>query len=685
MINKTINTNIFHYFFISAIFYFSLIIKIDFLRQNYILGLIVLSLFSYLISNIKISINKNYLKIIELFLIPLLILFYFIILIISPQTKVFNIYFREIFYTDFIFIFLILILALIKTTSYKTSFSLKKDFFLFFFLFLIINILLSSFLVVDEFNPYNYVSPLNFGAAINSIVRAINGEGANINFINQYGGYANFLSPILKSLFNEPKILHITLLLAVIFFFLNFLLFIVIAKITKDYFLSFFGIIALLYFYLFIMSPWPGELYLANAPIRFFSPVLTIFAFYLNFKKKINIFFTSFLSFFLFTLIFWNFETGLVSYFSFIICSLLIFYYQNENSFYKTFTFLLFIVIAALFSYITLQYFSYLDYKNFINLTNVISASMEYAGSGRSFYQIKEISNFSFIFIIINILNFYIGLKNIKEKLNCFINNFVFSLSMLNFGVMSYYFSKIEHPQSFFPCSYIIILIIIINIYQIKKKNLISNNFFYGQILFLKYFVIFFLAISFFVNALYDDSFKQKINLFDIFFPDYSKKNSHYIFIGNNKLIQNWIKYEQITSNPDNLPPWTRKKNIIENEIKFFLKDNKKKYKALILSHNDHYFNSHFNILSKLKKTNYAHEFNYSNEWEIYFSLIKNNYYEFVIIDYEYIEPFPTNPEIIYKLINYLEINYQKKDLFVERTLNKNGNDKVSIFFPKNK
>lgn len=681
MINKTINTNIFHYFFISAIFYFSLIIKIDFLRQNYLLGLIVLSLFSYLISNIKISINKNYLKIIELFLIPLLILFYFIILIISPQTKVFNIHFREIFYTDFIFIFLILILALIKTTSYKISFSLKKDFFLFFFLFLIINILLSSFLVVDEFNPYNYVSPLNFGAAINSIVRAINGEGVNINFINQYGGYANFLSPILKSLFNEPKILHITLLLAVIFFFLNFLLFIVIAKITKDYFLSFFGIIALLYFYLFIMSPWPGELYLANAPIRFFSPVLTIFAFYLNFKKKINIFFTSFLSFFLFSLIFWNFETGFVSYFSFIICGLLIFYYQNENSFYKTFYFFLFIVLAALFSYITLQYFSYLNYENFINLTYVINPSMGYAGNGKFFYQIKEISNFSFIFIIINILNFYIGLKNIKEKLNCFINNFVFSLSVLNFGVMTYYFSRTEHPQSFFSCSYIIILIIIINIYQIKKKILISNNFFYKQILFCKYSVIFFLSISFFVNALYDNTFKQKINLLDLFFPALSKKNSHYIsYIANDKIMQKWIRYEQIILDPENLPPWTRKKEAIKNILKYNGLINESTFNALVLSNYDHYFNLHLKIKSGGTQTNYAHQI---DEWEILLSKIRNNYYEFIIVDHEHLDPSP-NPYIVKTLIDYLDINYKKKELIIKNSFSKTSNDKVSIFFPNN-
>lgn len=613
--------------------------------QNYIFATSIFFINTLIIHNFakKIKTKVNF---VDLWIPTVLFLIYIFSNFYSKQTYV---VFAHNFTKDLIFYIFIFIISVFFFKNSDLFYLKGKEKILFFVFFLTI-LFISSFLLIDDYHYYIHFSPLNFGAAINSITNSVNNLGANIDFENQYGSYANFLGPLLNVLFNEINLFKVTIILSLIYLISYLIIFYVFFKITNRILFSSLGIFGLIYFKSFKVGHMTTELYFADTVIRFFPAALTIFFIFLN-LRSINILKSALFSNLIFTFIFWNTETGIFASLAFIVSFSIILILRKEYLLNLKYLFL--IIITLPITYLIIQYYHLIIFQNFVDLNKLFSAVLMYGGNP-SVYKINSMFNFSLLLFFILLSNFYFSIRNILNKKKLFLNEFKLSLSILGLGLIAYYVSRFIHLQTSVTCGYISFILLTINLWEFAriKTNKINfkNFFFYKSQKLILIFIWFYFVIGFF------SSFATRDLLISYNFIDYFLPEKYRL-----KRVYGYVSFDQIINKQKSEPEWILKKNFIKNKF-FNYKENSSK-KIVILSANDYYYNLNLSIKSSIVKTNFHHMYTYC-DYKNLFQAVNDKELDHIIVD-SHITPI-LNPTIFKNFLDFLNQSYSKEIVYFD-------------------
>lgn len=633
--------------------------------QNYVYALIFFFILSiiYFKFKEKIIIKKNILFRVNLTVVPILFLLVFIYInISSKQTYVITIH---DFTKNLIFYFTIC-LATISLIYVKNNViylnNISKNVLR--FSFFLVSILISSFLLLNEYSYYLYLSPLNLSAAYSSIVNSLAGLGSNINFENQYGSYANFLSPLINLFFeNDLSIFKISLVLSSIFFLLCFCLFLFFEQTINNTFISTFSFFGLIFFKFFFIGHLISELYFADSLVRFLPVVFTLALFAWNFKSE-KLLLLIFSSNIIFIFLFWNLETGLMCFLSFLFVN---FFLQILNKKYGKFLlFFLSVIITLPFTYFLLQLYFVSMFGSEIDLNKLFQSPMMYGGTP-TIYKLEYMLNFSLLIFFILFYNLFFSLRNLISKQNIFIDKIKFALSILGLSVITYYVSRFVHLQTSVTSGYISFILLSINCYEALRFKVFNTSFISIKFLKIKNYITIFIWL-FFVMGFFitfggsEKGYKKEL----------ARSQNFIDYLLDDKLVRKEVysrtNLMDIKTNPSCAPAcrfyepeWILKKNYIRQLLS--KKNNTYRDDLLILSQNDYYYNLAFNNKSSIIRTNFAHMHTFC-DYENIFLKIKEKKFEYVIID-SITEPVLSH-ELFDELLKFLEMNYDKKIHFFD-------------------
>jgi len=630
--------------------------------QNYIFALIIFFVFCiiYLKLKEKIIIKKTFFLQVNLTIIPIFLFLIFIYInIVSKQSYVVFIHsFTKNYFFYFITCFLSLFLIYFKKHILTLN-NLSKNILR--FSFLSVSVLVSSFLLLDEYSYYIFLSPLNLSAAYSSIINSLAGLGSNINFENQYGSYSNFLSPFINLFFgNDLSIFKISLVLSLLFFFICIFIFLFFEKTMNNTFISTLSFFGLIFFKFFFMGQLISELYFADSLIRFLpvALVLILLLYNLKFEKLVLLTISSNI---VFIFLFWNLETGVMCFLSFLFINSFILILNKD--YLKLVIFFLSLIITLPLTYFVLQLYFFSLFGSEIDLDKLLQSPMMYGGMP-TIYKMEYMSNFSLLIFFIFFYNLFFSLRNLISGKNLFLDKIKFALSILGLSIISYYVSRFVHLQTSLTSGYISFILLSINCFEALKlktfnSKLININFFRIKN-FITVSIWLFFVIGFFIS--FSASKKSNIkelartkNIIDYFLDD--------------KLIRKDVYYKNnlrdIKTKKVSEPEWILKKKFLNGII--HVQNSNFSDELLILSQNDYYYNLVLKNKSSVVRTNFAHMHTFC-DYENIFSHIKNKKFNYVIID-SIIEPV-LNQELFDQLFKFLELNYDKEVYFFNITTN---------------
>lgn len=628
--------------------------------QNYIFALIFFFILSivYFKFKEKIIIKKNIFFKVNLTIVPILFLLVFIYInIISKQSYVILIH---DFTKNLIFYFSICLattsLIYFKNNIIYLNNSSKN---ILRFSFFLVSILISSFLLLNEYSHYLYLSPLNFSAAYSSIINSLAGLGSNINFENQYGSYSNFLSPFINLFFeNDLSIFKISLVVSSIFFLLCFCLFLFFEKTINNTFISTFSFFGLIFFKFFLVGHLISELYFADSLIRFLPVVFTLVLFACNLKSE-KFLLLIFSSNIIFIFLFWNLETGLMCFLSFLFVN---FFLQILNKNYTKFLlFFLSLTITLPFTYFLLQLYFISMFGSEIDLNKLMQSPMMYGGMP-TIYKLEYMTNFSLLIFFILLYNLFFSLRNLISKKNIFIVKIKFALSILGLSIVTYYVSRFVHLQTSVTSGYISFILLSINCYEALRFKVFNTSFINIKFFRIKNYITIFIWLFFVMGFFITFSASEKLKIKEL-----ARTKNFIDYLLDDNLVRKDVYYKtnlkDVKTNKASEPEWILKKNYIRQFLS--KKNNSYRDDLLILSQNDYYYNLVFNNKSSIVRTNFAHMHTFC-DYENIFLKIKEKKFNYVIID-SITEPV-LNQKLFNELLKFLEMNYDKKIYFFDLT-----------------
>lgn len=632
--------------------------------QNYIFALIIFFAFCiiYLKLKEKILIKKNFFFRVNLTLIPIFLFLIFIYInIVSKQSYV---VFIHNFTKNYIFYFIICFSSLILIYFKKhilTLNNLSKNILR--FSFLLVSILVSSFLLLDEYSHYIYVSPLNLSAAYSSIINSLAGLGSNINFENQYGSYSNFLSPLINLFFeNNLSIFKISLIISLLFFFICIFIFLFFEKTINNTFISTLSFFGLIFFKFFLIGQLISELYFADSLIRFLPVALTLILILYNFKFEKLILLTI-SSNIIFIFLFWNLETGLMCFLSFLFINSFILILNKK--YLKLVIFLLSLIITLPLTYFVLQLYFVSLFGSEIDLGKLLQSPMMYGGMP-AIYKIQYMSNFSLLIFFIFFYNLFFSLRNLVSGKNLFLDKIKFALSILGLSIISYYVSRFVHLQTSLTSGYISFILLSINCFEALKFKTFSTKLIDIKFFRIKNFITvsvwLFFVIGFFISFSASEKFSEKTKIKELA----RTKNIIDFFLDGNlirKDVYQKNNLRDIKTKKVSEPEWIMKKKFLNEIIQG--QNTNFSDELLILSQNDYYYNLVLRNKSTVVRTNFAHMHTFCDYENIFFH-IKNKKFKYVIID-SITEPV-LNQKLFDQLFKFLELNYDKEVYFFNIT-----------------
>jgi hypothetical protein len=216
-----------------------------------------------------------------------------------------------------------------------------------------------------------YVEHLN--AVLHAVAQVYNGKELLVDLPHQYGMYPHFLEPLFKV--TGLTMISFTTVMGLLTGVALYLLYRFMNEISDNRIVARFGFCAVVYYgYLFSKINYNFDQYFQYHPIRFLFPAASIYLCYLYFKTRSTILYRS--MFLLGSMaIYWNLDTGIVIFFSWI---LVLLYQEYSGHNFKNMVvhlvkgIIVFSVFSALFNfYLYLRYGSIPDYASFLDYQKI--------------------------------------------------------------------------------------------------------------------------------------------------------------------------------------------------------------------------------------------------------------------------------------------------------------------------
>lgn len=350
---------------------------------------------------------------------------------------------------------------------------------------------------------------IHFDAVFYSCAQVMNGKILLVDFMNQYGLYPIFLEPIFRLI--SFNVFTFTLLMAALmavsyFCFLYFL-----RKAKVNNIIAIIGILAL--FYVYVMQPrsfLSNDVYFQYFPLRLIIPAIYLALSAKYFEKPNRKLYYGILLILSFGIL-WNMDSGLIAYLTFLIslCYTELLRWNTEctsRDNLKTLIVactkhilkaigILFLAIAVLYLYYLLRF------GEIPNLLGLVSFQKIFYGFG--YYMLNMPTLHPWILVLsIFVMGLAKGIHCIFTKTDRYHSTIIFSLSILGFGLFSYYQGR-SHDYTFYAILYLPLLLLILfanQLYEKVRVMVLEKRYSIGTILMflMTFFILFSAAITVF-------------------------------------------------------------------------------------------------------------------------------------------------------------------------------------------
>jgi len=345
---------------------------------------------------------------------------------------------------------------------------------------IIIGIILSAIFSMNIFNTnvyWGYI--LHFNALIYTLSQVAVGKTLLVDFISSYGLYPHFLNPLFSII--GLSVLKFSIVMSSLNIITFLLIFIAIYKLVQNKFILFLGFCTLIFLNYFVhRCLFYPDVYFQYFPIRVIFPALLIFisTYYIkSFHKAIY-----YSSFPLFSIgILWNMDIGLIVFISWILLLSFIEFSKSISLKIRIINITKHILVSIVLFATTIIIFCLWMYSrsgHFPDFVKLLQYQQIFYNSGFNASPLPVFNEWNII-ILIYIYGLAISLKSLIDKTNDTYYSTVFLLSILGFGLFSYYqcesqlsrLSQVSYPA-------ILLLILYINkiLSGISKNRQINFN-----------------------------------------------------------------------------------------------------------------------------------------------------------------------------------------------------------------
>ena len=357
-------------------------------------------------------------------------------------------------------------------------------------------------------NRENYFGQFeNLNAALYPVSQVQQGRAILIDFSSQYGLYAHFLYPFFKLI--NVNVVSFSVTMAGLTVISYSLILFGLRKIISNSLVVFLSFIAILYFsfYSSFINEYPLVRY-SYSPIRMIFPALILFlgfSYILNPRKLLYalIIFLSSLS------MLWNFDSGIVCFFSFYIYIL----YEklavkNLRSYAAEFMKHTFISASILsLAFLLFSFIMFLQYDNFPNWNLFLKSTQLFGLLGFLSFPMAVFHSWNLVFLVY-LYGIYIGLNSVLLNNKKTLDSAAFFVAIFGFGTAIYYLNKSVDSDFFvvmYPC-FILLAIFLSKLLNIRSRaNLLKiKNF-------LSVLIITFVLVTIFIQMLKPEKLINKI------------------------------------------------------------------------------------------------------------------------------------------------------------------------------
>lgn len=593
----------------------------------YFASIAMLCTLTYLISRKKISINTNYGYFLGL-LIPLSLGY---ILISSDWTVLLHSQpDRIITYTSPITWVLagILTVALMRGSKvFSRVINLIAILVLAYF---------SSFLILNEFHPYN-ANSLNLSIVIHPIIQSVFGVGLQSHLRAQYGMYGEILSPFLSAINfvtgNNVNLTQLTIVLSIIFFVSYFSVYLFLRLHSHNKILSALGFVGFLYLSLFAVTTWPSELYFQYYPIRLLFPMTSLLIVFMIGKARYRKYLIPFFSYLTIGL-FWNLDVGL-----FTLLAVLTYYYlrlffslDKEFSFHRDLKDVLIPIVTVIATTCIFCLAHFFRFGVGISL-ELFLASQKLFLSG----QIPPINGVWRSIFLVYVCSLTYSIINIHKREDLDFQAKIFFVSLLGLGLFLYFINN-PHPavlsNTWWPAFIILILYTdrLLNSAKTWELN-VSVTKILSVILI---FPLTWIASASFINLKNSQILKDQVNIVELFDKKSLSKRALWAepgaaFVSDVKTSSvSYVSVENRNKFPKLQPNWVKKSSAVK---RFFLNRPIRENSLAVFSMWDYMIYMDAKSKTPFSAPNFYHTY-LQREWlEIEQNLASQDGVEFVIVD----------------------------------------------------
>lgn len=504
---------------------------------------------------------------------------------------------------------------------------------------ILILIYLSSFLVLNDFHPYN-ANSLNLSIVFHPIIQSTLGIGLQSELRAQYGMYGEILSPFI-SLGNrifglETSITQVSAILALLFFFSYLSVYLFLKHHLSNKKLLAISFMGFLYLSLFAVTTWPAELYYQYYPIRLFFPMtslLLVVAMGKITSKKFRV--ATFI--YLALGIFWNLDVGL-----FTLLSSLVYYhvlfalkYQTKEQRISNFKELLLPLITITGTIVAFNLAHILRFGEGIS-TELFFASQKLFLSG----QIPPINGvWRFVFLIY-ISSLAFSIISLRQKHDVEFQAQMLYLSLLGLGLFLYFINN-PHPSVLSNTYWPVCIIIFIYLDRFARSTRTWKfKFNYSHLC--SALLIFPVAWSgsvSIVNLKNSQIMKDQVNFAELFNPESLSNRALWAQPASEVTPEtrvssvSYVTVENHNLNPQVKPGWVLKSEVVKN---FFEKITLQDKTVAVFSMWDHKIYMDLGVGTPFSAPNFYHTY-LPREWgEIYQNLRNPNGVNYVVVDEQF-------------------------------------------------
>jgi len=593
----------------------------------YFASIAMLCTLTYFISKRKVAINKNYQYFLGL-LIPLSLVY---ILISSDWTVLLHSQpDRFITYSSPTTWVLAGMLAFILMRGSKV-FSLVID-----SIAILVLIYFSSFLVLNDFHPYN-ANSLNLSIVIHPIIQSTFGVGLQSHLRAQYGMYGEILSPILSGInfvtSRNVNLTQITIVLSIIFFISYLSIYLFLRLHSHNRILAALGFVGFLYLHLFAVTTWPSELYFQYYPIRILFPMTSLLIVFMIGKARYRKYIISFFSYLTIGL-FWNLDVGL-----FTLLAVLTYYYLrlflNVDKPFSLQRDLKDVILPIVTVIATTCIFCVVHLFRFgvgINL-ELFLASQKLFLSGA----IPPINGVWRSIFLIYACSLAYSIINIHKRQDLDFQAKIFFVSLLGLGLFLYFINN-PHPavlsNTWWPAFVILILYTdrLLGSAKTWELNVSATRMLSVTLIF----PLTWIASASFINLKNSQILKDQVNIVELFDKSSISKRALWAepgaaFVSEEKTSSvSYVSVENRNKFPELQPSWVKKSSAVQ---RFFLNRPLRENSLAVFSIWDHMIYMDARSKTPFSAPNFYHTY-LQREWsEIEQNLASKDGVEFVVVD----------------------------------------------------